>query len=604
MSDTNTHSDEQELIKLFIGFLRFGEDLALKDSTKEKQLRDALMKDLEDGIHTMYHVVPEEFYAQMREQMLAKEIPCLMTKTPTGDYLFLVGSNHAEEFEQIQYDVMSKSTSFARQCTAEEMVQRSVRLGESKLVSISFEDEEMSSIFQQELYDNRIVCAVLNFEQDGTSKAYVDPGDMVRDSGKDLVGAELRQAMYQATGDFNRDSLDLKKSQAKYDREMVEQFSKAVAEGKDCVLGNADQIRDSAYLTCRNGEVSYHFMDGDGNHRETKLNIDKTMTKAQIQAMISRNALGIRDKVIYHNVQEWRTASPEKIKQNILDSHVSLRPTVENCNARFRQQAVDKTLNKFAACARKGEECVFGDWFNTKNATYLSTKDGEAFLHIPGQEPEQIDLSGCDTRDKITERLRQAIGNDFISNPSLCRDIEAWETLSAEEINGMLEITPIKQIKDISKDMETNMQKALEAVSKEASLAAKAASRGGKAKGYEVYQAKKEEVSKYLLNIDRVLDKYGIDKSFLDRSVDTGSESFMTGRDWLNQILEHYENTQEMSKEECSVKVEDLDEYTMNRVKEEQERADGRDQEQKGQDDRETDEKDREDQDDRNFDAE
>lgn len=579
--DTNVHSDEQEFIKFIIGFLRFGEDLALKDTSKEKQLRDALMRDLGlPGVTAVYHIVPKEFAKEMKEQMMEQNIPCLITSNPNGDYLFLVGSNHADDFEQIQHDVFSRSTSFARQATADEMIARCERLGIKKIASLEFGDPAMAAIGQQELYDSRVVCSMVNL--DGHTKLYVDPNDLVRESGKDMVNMELRYAFYQASGDHDRMKLDLKKAQANYDLETVQMFAQAIKDGRSMVLGDAESLRDVPYLTCKDGEVKYHFMDGDGNHRETKFDIAPDATVSEIAALISRNAYGVRNKVLYGNIQEWRTAPQQAILGKIAQSDRPLRPTTNTINSKYKEEAENEALDRFVDLARRKKECVLGNSRFGNENSYLTAKDGIITCHVPGKEDVKIDLTDLDNAKERAMDAIKMVTEGRLSVDAIYREIEKFETTSPKDLSVedcVARFTP-KKFVDIDKEMETNMLQALEIISREGSTKALGMQKKDQTvDAFDLLSTKREIISGIIFSenydLGSLLERNGLDPAFLDKVVCNDGLN-VTCRQMIIDTVTHFTERDEKSEEEMIVRNEALTKETKTRIHEEQERSNGR----------------------------
>lgn len=574
MADTNVRVGEDDVLRFLHLCLEFIEKNFNADSP-EVILAKRLQKELGPGNRECYHTVPREFADDVRKMLVQSDISFTFTPTPgidgkPGEILFLVGEKNEDDLYDILSTVMSRSTAFARQNTAERLVNNAIRSNEEKVVSLTFEDRGMAYIAQQELYDNRIVCALSDLP-DGRVEILIDNNALTRSSGKDLVGMELRQAMYQSSGDFNRGALDLKKAQAIYDHDTVLEFAKAIKEGKSCVLGNAEKLSDAPYLTCKNGEVQYHanalVKEKDGKERmqytEFNIKIEENASVGDIMATISKNALEIRDKVIYDNIHEWRNGSKDVVADKIAmiaKNGKELRPTDASFNKKSIEKTKNKVMSKFVNSVRKGEECVIGSPRFTKNGNYLSTKNGEVFFHKKGTEPVKVMLTGTEDNARIFDAIKAATGGQ-IDAFAICRSIAAWETKEPVEIRSELEDHSKETVTlvDIPKAVENQMLSAIAAISHAASADAIAISNGRGQKKADVYENKREIVYRIMSDqneLSRVLQDAGVDMKFLNEPV---GQSGITAMEWLTKkTLKSFEATDEPSKEECIVKIEKL----------------------------------------------
>ena len=601
--DTNVHADDQAFVRLVSRLFDTLENAALRDTSKEKQLRDALMKDLfPDGVDgkmamkAEYHIVPKEFIRDIKAQLEEQNIPYLCTLTSPdkgGDYMILVGENHADDFLQIQQDVYSRSTKFARQSTAPEMYQRARRLGEDHIISVEFENELAANKFQQMLFDNGIVCSELKLGD--ITKFYVDADSLVKGS-KDLVTAELNYSIDQSLRDYFPEEADITDAQAEYDDRLVMDFAKRIKDGGSGVLGDVNNLRNASYLSCKNGDVMLHYME-NGNKMELPIKIEQNATISQIQATISKHARGIHDKILFDNVGEWQTSSLQGLHTKIADKFEGkLRPTVEEYNRKYRALRQEIAFESFVHHARRKEECVLGD-FNlemaemipgyNKNKSYLSAKDGNIYYNTFDREGQkntvQIDLSDCSNKDQIVDRIKALTYNEKDKKYDLeaftvVRGIDTWEKQDIQEIQKNIiddiEVNnPVSE--NFTKELRDNISMIMEAVSYEAGLST-FASMEETAKLSEKYATKKEYASQILRGdkLEGILANHDIDPAILEQTIGTGSK--LTVREFLLDAVEHFDNTAEKSENECIVTVEKLTKNVKSRMEEEQNRSDGK----------------------------
>lgn len=581
---TNIAADGNAEYTVVHHLLDFLERKYLAAPDKEKELAKKLLEELDGDAELLYHVVPGEFFDDIHDRLMGEEIPCMCARTENGDWMVLTSSNHEQEFLQIQEDVYSLSTSHARQCTAEEMIEIALRNKKEQIIQLSFGDDRWSKIAQQELYDNRIVCGMLNYGEDGMNaapdikaKIYVDHSSIVKASGKDLVGFSLRMAMLQSIKEFNKDAYELKIAQSEFDDRMVTEFAEAIKKGRTCVLGDAGELRNAPYLVCSGGEVVFHFQE-NGKHQEATLRIEPDATIDEIKATISRNAYGISDKVIYGNVQEWRNASEEVLSLKVKNE----RPTVETQRKAEVEKAKDKAMTKFANQIAAGENCVFGDASSLREDSFLEYRDKKVFFYefdIAERKvmpPVEIDISHCKSTEEIRDTIISRTG--FRGN-TLHSDIQQWHNADLTELKEAIRPEKPRAIRPLQKKVRSEMETALEIVSKEASARTLLMIKNGlldKDNSAAVYQAKKNIINELVGDIDHILESSNMSPSFLDHVIarDSATGHDTTAREWLNITVTHFMDDHEMAKDECTVDFETVDRKLAARVREEQMEAD------------------------------
>lgn len=320
----------QDLGKIIEAAIQIVEERLLHDDSKEALLAKAFAKENASGKRTQYKLVAEEFAEDLKKLLCDRDVPFMSTVTSTGDTLFLCTEDHADEFLRAQQDVFSLSTTMSRECTATRMAEIAGAGHDKRLVTLSLSDERMAMIAQQELYENDVVCSVNNFRDedvpgspDLNARMYIStasvyaPYKTKSKPVRDLASAEFKLALIQTMGDLNPIMLETRKTQAKYDHEMLEKFAKIVESGHgEAYLANDEELSAGKYLAVKDGVVLLHQVR-NGKEESTEIKIGKDATLQEIRATLSRHGLSIRNKVMFESEKAFVDAIPydvDKIK--------------------------------------------------------------------------------------------------------------------------------------------------------------------------------------------------------------------------------------------------------------------------------------------------
>ena len=313
----------QDLSKIIETAMQIIEERLTHDDSKEALLAKVFVKENAAGKKTEYKLVPREFVEDLKKTLCDRDIPFISTRTSTGDALFLCTEDHSGEFLRAQADVFSLSTTMSRECTASRMAELASAGHDKRVVVLSFTDERMAAIAQQELYENDVVCSMNNFREEDVpgepelnARMYVSTSSVYCSyrggdhPARDLASAEFRLAIIQTMGDANPVILDTRKEQAKYDRETLEEFAKVVhARSGEAFLANDEQLAGGKYLSVKNGAVFLHNVE-NGVDKVSDIKIGKDASLQEIMATVSRQGLSIRNKVLIRSEKEFKRLDP------------------------------------------------------------------------------------------------------------------------------------------------------------------------------------------------------------------------------------------------------------------------------------------------------
>lgn len=302
----------QDLGKIIEVAIQIVEERLMHDDSKEAMLAKVFMQENAAGKKTEYKLVSKEFAKDLKKLLCERDIPFISTETSTGDTLFLCTEDHTAEFYLAQKDVFSLSTTMSRECTATKMAEIAAHSTDKRVVTVSFTDERMAMIAQQELYENDVVCSMNNFyeesvpgEPDLNARMYISTSSVYasykshHDFAHDLASAELKLAIIQTMGDVNPEILDTRKKQAAYDRSVLEDFTMVVASKQgEMYLADDEKLGNGKYLYVKDGAVAvYQRVNGKLVHDDIHIASDATLS--EIRATISRQGMSIRNKATF-----------------------------------------------------------------------------------------------------------------------------------------------------------------------------------------------------------------------------------------------------------------------------------------------------------------
>ncbi len=309
---------------------------------KHKQDKAArLAKELGDYLHAggkaVFQAVDPKYQKDIYQRLLDENIPFSMLPGSNGEYMFVVGDNNKEAFENILEDVFQQSTEYYASHTPEKISKLYGRSAEKFGTSLSFKDEDAAQIAKEKLFQAGIVCAEIRFgagegKNGETVRLVISPNALFREKGRDLADFELDYALTQSYNsalfggdpDGNKPSefLDKRLAQAHFDEETLVSFAEAVKSGKNACLGNA-KGGGKVYLSAEGGSVHVHRLV-NGEWQEKTLDINLTAKNSDIIAMISRYTEEIRNMAVIDKgtFESYFTSGPinaQDVPQNVAD---------------------------------------------------------------------------------------------------------------------------------------------------------------------------------------------------------------------------------------------------------------------------------------------
>lgn len=288
LDNINTAPYSQLIEKIF----DFVEKSYFKNSDEEKKLLSIMRKHLDMGGEAAYNSVPKEFAGEIREMLINQKIPFAVLPNATGDVMFIVRAQDGQRFLEMQQDVMTASTQYAKELTANAMIKQYERSGQGKAEMLTITDKDMAFVAKQKLEKSGITFASVE-NPDGSTSFVVSPHARFNRSGNDLVNFELLHAFEQSKADESIASkseiFDVRVKQAQFDDDRLTEFAKGIQTGGRYVFAPA-YGKCNCYIETKGGEVSLFerkLIDGAETWVENPLKIDPSASLKDIKIALS-----------------------------------------------------------------------------------------------------------------------------------------------------------------------------------------------------------------------------------------------------------------------------------------------------------------------------
>lgn len=293
------------------------------------------------GSSACFQEVEAKFAAEIEQKLQDMDIPYLMFPVNgTNNYAFVVGEPDRERFVEIQMDVLSMSTEYARECTAMHVMNLAAKSMDSQVVKVSIGDPDMLIVAKQKAFESKLIAGVLDkYNSSGGGELYLRKQDMFKANGHDLAEFEMRMALIQSYGDNSKEDLLDRLEVAQYDASLSNDMVANILKGEDCVIGTptgADEngripFPKQPYIEFKNGVLEVNGTEVEGLEA-----LKREPAKLEMFITKSIKDHGIVDGVLVGEVN--------KLKGALNNPEVNKRPKQNGTMHVLANKHVDKAI--------------------------------------------------------------------------------------------------------------------------------------------------------------------------------------------------------------------------------------------------------------------
>lgn len=300
---------EQELIQRLFDILE--KMLFQGKKTVEAKYAKIIADHLAFGGQASYKLIERRMEAKMKKALDNAKIPYFVTYDNVGNSAFIVRDKDEQTFCKIQHDVFSMDAAYYAQTPLTELTRIAKNNGEKELIKLTFDTQADFDEAQIKLYNSSIVCA---FGSDDRT-LYVNPSDLYKENGSDMITFELEWAANQSMNDsmfgnekgsdgkkLDTDFQKLRDAQAHHDMQMIKAFSEAVQNGEKKVLIDATNGSKNYMESGLDGLHIYAMDEKDGTFKEKHFISRKSLLQSYkedgIGSLVSKWGFDVKNAIV------------------------------------------------------------------------------------------------------------------------------------------------------------------------------------------------------------------------------------------------------------------------------------------------------------------
>ena len=289
------------------------------------------------GSSACFQEVQAKFAAEIEQKLQDMDIPYLMFPVNgTDNYAFVVGEPDRDRFVDIQMDVLSMSTEYARECTAMHVMNLAAKSMDSQVVKVSIDNPDMLAIAKQKAFESKLIAGVLDsFDKDGGGELYLRKQDMFKANGHDLAEFEMRMALIQSYNyNGSEQALNDRLAVANYDANLSKDMVANILKGEDCVIGTPTKegaLPTQPYIEFKNGVLEVNGTEVEGLEA-----LKREPAKLEMFITKSIKDSGILDGVMVERVKD--------LKDALANPEVKKRPRQNNPTHKLANDCIDQAI--------------------------------------------------------------------------------------------------------------------------------------------------------------------------------------------------------------------------------------------------------------------